>query len=70
MTRVGLTALLLVFSSSLTHAGDGTQWIPTYAQILVNKQVGAQQWTVSLDLATLDLTGNVYATDGSPPAFL
>ena len=63
-------AALLAGSAGIARAGDSAQFSPNYNRILVNKQVGVEQWAITYDIATRDVLGNVFKTDGSPASFL
>jgi len=71
-SRLILIALLMaVARSSLAHAApNGVQWTPDGSHILVNKDVGAERWSIALNLGDLSATGNVFFTDGRTPAFI
>lgn len=66
-----LTGIAAVFTVSLAFAaGSGVQGTPDQAQVLVNKDVGNERWSITLNLTSGGtLTGNVFRTDG-PPAFV
>lgn len=49
---------------------SGTQLTPNAGRYLVNKDVGAERWAISFDLASRTVTGNVFKSDGSAPSFV
>lgn len=55
---------------------SGTTLTPDRRTFLVNKDLGAERWTISAGLATDDVesvisvTGNVFRSDGGPPSFV
>jgi hypothetical protein len=71
-------------ASSRTHASGeaastsnhGVQLSPNYiydpdhAQILVNADVGHERWAITAEASNDTLLGNVFMTNGTPPAFL
>jgi hypothetical protein len=59
----------LVASAGAAHAKSAVQITPDGSTILVNKQVGNEQWVLSLDLDNETLTGNVFDLTGKPPTF-
>jgi hypothetical protein len=48
---------------------SGIQVTPDEAGVLVNKDVGAERWTITRNLGDLTVTGNVFSQEG-PPLFL
>lgn len=48
----------------------GLQVTPNGAYVLVNKDVGNERWAIALRNATNTVTGNVFRSDGGPPAFI
>lgn len=48
---------------------SGLQITPDLKTVLVNKDVGAERWAISLN-ADGTVTGNVFLRDGSPPTFI
>ena len=62
---------VLVASSATAFAKSPVQIAPDPSDtiILVNKQVGTEQWVISLDLDDETLTGNVFDLSGKPPTF-
>src|SRR4051812_7406412 len=48
----------------------GVQWSPDGFRLLVNKDVGAERWAITLNLSDGSLTGNVFFADARPPAFI
>lgn len=51
-------------------APTGVQWTPDSKLILVNKDVGAERWAITLVLADYSASGNIFFTDGRAPAFV
>jgi hypothetical protein len=57
-------------------AQSGTTLTPDRRTFLVNKDLGAERWTISAGLATNDVesvisvTGNVFRADGGSPSFV
>jgi hypothetical protein len=62
---------VFAFTTSLAYAaGSGVQGTPDQAQVLINKDVGNERWSITLNLTSGGtVTGNVFRTDG-PPAFV
>lgn len=64
--------LVLVLPSSPARAQTGSTLTPDLLTYVVNKDVGAERWTINLNLASLDpqrainVTGNVYRSGQSP----
>ena len=67
---VALAAAL--WSPMVAHAAPGgVQWAPDGAHILVNKDVGDERWAISLTLADMSSTGNVFFVESDQsPAFI
>jgi len=67
-----IVALAMVApGATVAHAAPGgVQWTPDSARILVNKDVGAERWAITLNLADVSATGNVFFVDGRSPAFI
>lgn len=64
-------ALLIFSSEALGHAASGgVQWSPDGVRLFVNKDVGAERWSITLNLTDLTATGNIFFTDGRAPAFV
>ena len=65
-------ALALVFTGAgpAFAAQTGVQWTPDSDRILVNKDVGAERWAITLNLSDFSASGNVFRTDGGDPAFI
>lgn len=72
MTRILIAALFLLLPSLAVAAPSGVQLTPDELDILVSKDVGNERWAITLAAGRLPvtLTGNVFRTDGSEPAFL
>jgi hypothetical protein len=49
---------------------SGTQWSPDFRSLVVQKDVGAERWAISLDIEAHTVTGNVFFSDGRSPAFI
>ncbi len=59
----------LTFTSSEPPPARGVQLTPDGKRTLVNKDVGAERWAISLNEDDT-ATGNVFRSDGGPPAFI
>jgi hypothetical protein len=70
MVLVAASVLLLVGPFPAHAQKSGVQWTPDAARLLVNKDVGAERWAITLNLSDYTATGNVFFTDGSDPAFI
>ncbi len=66
-----LALALVVLAAGPTFAKSPVQIAPdpTDTILLVNKQVGTEQWVISLDIDDETLTGNVFDLSGKPPTF-
>jgi hypothetical protein len=67
------TACVLACSATIAAwaAPTGVQWTPGNGDyILVNKDVGSERWAITLTLANLAATGNVFFTDDRAPSFI
>lgn len=64
------TALGLVLVAGSASAQSGVQLAPDSARYLISKDVGAERWAISINVEDRTATGNVFRTDGSPPAFV
>ena len=77
-TSVALGALLaLALSAGSSRAQDsGSTLSPDGRSFLVNKDVGAERWTIALNLFSgdpddvINVTGNIFRADGGPPSFV
>ena len=72
-SRLKIVVALAVALSGATvvdAAPGGVQWTPDSARVLVNKDVGAERWAITLNLADVSATGNVFFVDGGSPAFI
>jgi hypothetical protein len=71
-TVLGIVALGLVLAqpSGARAQGSGLQMTPDSARYLISKDVGAERWAISFNLADRTVTGNVFKTDGSAPSFI
>jgi hypothetical protein len=63
-----MLAVLLVAAGS-AHAKSPVQVTPDETTIVVNKQVGNEQWVLAFNLFDQTLTGNVFDLGGNPPTF-
>lgn len=63
-------AVALAVPRGAAAAPTGVQWTLDGKQLLVNKDVGAERWAITLNLADFSATGNVFFTDGRSPAFV
>jgi len=61
---------LTVTAAAASAAVSGVQWTPDSARLLVNKDVGAERWAITLNLSDFSATGNVFFTDGRAPSFI
>lgn len=66
--RIGLTALAIVVLATTASAQSSFQITPDNRSVLMQRRVGDQQWVVLLRGA--NAYGNVYFSDGTPPAFV
>ena len=70
-SRVALAAVLAAsFATAAAAQSSGIQQTPDSARYLISKDVGAERWAISYNLADRTVTGNVFKTDGSPPSFI
>lgn len=75
LTRAALaTALVASLATGAAAQGSGLQQTPDSARYLISKDVGAERWAISYNLADnladRTVTGNVFKTDGSAPSFV
>lgn len=73
MRPLASLAFLVLLLATPALAGDGVQILPDGSQILVSKDVGSERWSIGMDLGEdhpLNLTGNVFRSDGGAPAFV
>lgn len=74
MRRTTLTVLcFLALATPALAASTGVALIPDDSGILVSKDVGGERWAIHVDLTTdnpLQVTGNVFRSDGGEPAFV
>ena len=68
--RVAVAAFVASFATSAHAQGSGIQQTPDSARYLISKDVGSERWAISFNLEDRTVTGNVFATDGSPPSFI
>jgi hypothetical protein len=72
----GLVLLLLGLTSGDAVAQRGATLTPDRLTYIVNKDVGGDRWTITVNLATFDpvrilnLTGNVYRPGAASPSFI
>ena len=70
-----VVALVAVLLPVAARAESGSTLTPDHLTYVVNKDVGAERWTINLNLASLDpqrainVTGNVYRS-GTSPSFV
>ena len=73
---VVLAGLVLLATAAPAHAESGATLSPDQLSYMVNKDLAGERWTISLNLSSvapqklLNVTGNVFKPDGSPPAFV
>lgn len=68
---VAALALAFAIAAAPSHAAQtGVQWTPDSARLLVNKDVGAERWAITLNLSDFSATGNVFYTDDRAPSFI
>lgn len=66
-----VAAVVMVISGSAAAAAPtGVQWTPDGLQILVNKDVNDERWSITWNLADVSATGNVFFADDRVPAFI
>jgi hypothetical protein len=66
-----VAVLMPARSDALFQArGSGIQVTPDGEQVLVNKEVDAQRWTITRNLDDLTVTGNVFFPEGGDPLFV
>jgi hypothetical protein len=67
-----VAALAAVFAAapSTDAAVSGVQWTPDSQRLLVNKDVGAERWAITLNLSDFSATGNVFYSDDRAPSFI
>ena len=69
---VVFVVLIAAVGPRAAHAASGSTLTPDHLSYVVNKDVGAERWTINLNLASLDpqrpsnVTGNVYRSGQSP----
>lgn len=63
-------ALVCAGAAPAFAAQTGVQWTPDSDRILVNKDVGAERWAITLNVSDFSASGNVFRTDGGDPAFI
>ena len=68
--RTVLIVFALLVAPSLAEAQSGVQWTRDRDATLVSKDVNAERWAITYRLSDGRVTGNVFRTDGGPPAFL
>jgi len=67
---IAALALACVGATPALAAQSGVQWTPDSDRILVNKDVGAERWAITLNVSDFSASGNVFRTDGGDPAFI
>ena len=60
----------LFATAARAQTGSGIQMTPDSRRYLISKDVGAERWAISFNLADRTVTGNVFKTDGSAPSFI
>ena len=71
-----LLAVALLSFAATANAQTGATLTPNQRNYMVNKDIGAERWTINLNLATSDpasvvnATGNIFRADGGPPSFV
>ncbi len=66
-----LVAVSMLATTGISAAQPGgVQWTPDGVRILVNKDVGAERWAITLNLVGATVTGNVFFSDGRAPSFV
>jgi hypothetical protein len=73
LVRFAIAAALtlsLAVPAASPAAPTGVQWTPDSKLLLVNKDVGAERWAITLVLADYSASGNIFFTDGRAPAFV
>lgn len=71
MMRIAALAMLalLLVAAGPAHAKSPIQVTPDDNTIVVNKQVGNEQWVLAFNLFDQTVTGNVFDLGGNPPTF-
>ena len=71
-TRTIVLALVasVALAATARAQSSGSQQTPDSARYLISKDVGAERWAISFNLADGTVTGNVFKTDGSAPSFI
>ena len=57
-------------TGGVTSKPSGLQTLPDGSFTLINKPVGAEQWSITLNNQSGAITGNIFFTDGREPQFL
>jgi hypothetical protein len=76
MLIAGLSGVGPLLDASEVAAQAGATLTPDRLTYLVNKDVGSERWTIGLNLGRpdgatfLNVTGNVFRSDGGPPSFI
>jgi hypothetical protein len=65
-----LAASLQLAAAAHAQPASGLQMTPDSRRYLISKDVGAERWAISFNLADRTVTGNVFKTDGSAPSFI
>ena len=63
-------AFVLAVGGSAEARGKGVQLTPDDRQIIVQKDVGSERWSINLDTFEGTITGNVFSDGDRPPVFL
>jgi hypothetical protein len=70
LTTASIMTILVLSAVDARAQGSGIQLTPDSTRYLISKDVGAERWAISFNLADRTVTGNVFKTDGSPPSFI
>ena len=71
LVRMIAVACFVLTTAVFSHAASGgVQWSPDGFRLFVNKDVGAERWSITLNLTDLTATGNIFFADGRAPAFV
>jgi hypothetical protein len=69
VTMTAVMAAAIALPAVATAQSRGVQFTPDGKRILINKDVGAERWAITKN-ENGSLTGNVFRSDGGPPAFV
>jgi hypothetical protein len=71
-----LGAVLVLAAAPAVAQDSGSTLSPDQQSYLVNKDIGAERWTIALNLFSTDpanvinVTGNIFRADGGPASFV